>query len=125
MIHAGAAVGFNNETPQACARPFQHRSRRRDGTPLLPSPQEVYDGCFTEVKHVVASAVKAGTCHRFVLTSSVAAVAHPRPGGYVFTEKVRGSGGKRYCGTTRRSEAGEQSTLEPRLVGCVLTALAG
>jgi nucleoside-diphosphate-sugar epimerase len=64
VIHAGAAVGFNRETPQ-----------------------EVYDGCFTEVRHVVESVQKARTVQRFVFTSSFAAVGHPRPQGYVFTEK--------------------------------------
>jgi nucleoside-diphosphate-sugar epimerase len=64
VIHAGAAVGYNRETPQ-----------------------EVYDGCFTEVRHVVESVQKAGTVQRFVFTSSFAAVGHPRPQGYVFTEK--------------------------------------
>ncbi len=64
VIHAGAAVGYNEETPQ-----------------------QVYDGCFTEVRHVVESVQKAGTVRRFVFTSSFAAVGHPRPPGYVFTEK--------------------------------------
>jgi nucleoside-diphosphate-sugar epimerase len=64
VIHAGAAVGFNEETPQ-----------------------QVYDGCFTEVRHVVESAQAAGSVKRFVFTSSFAAVGHPRPEGYVFTEK--------------------------------------
>jgi dihydroflavonol-4-reductase len=63
VIHAGAAVGFNGE-----------------------SPQEVYDGCFVEVKHVLDSALKGGA-KRFVFTSSFAAVVHPRPPGYVFTER--------------------------------------
>ena len=64
VIHAGAAVGYNKETPQ-----------------------EVYDGCFTEVGHVIASVNKSGSVKRFVFTSSFAAVGHPRPEGYVFTEK--------------------------------------
>jgi nucleoside-diphosphate-sugar epimerase len=63
VIHAGAAVGYNRETPQ-----------------------QVYDGCFTENEHVAASAAKAGTVQRFVFTSSFAAVGHRRPEGYVFTE---------------------------------------
>ena len=63
VIHAGAAVGYNKETPQ-----------------------EVYDGCFTENAHVIESVQKAGTVKRFVFTSSFAAVGHPRPEGYVFTE---------------------------------------
>ncbi len=64
VIHAGATVGYNRETPQ-----------------------EVYDGCFTEVKQVIDSAVKSSNLRKFVFTSSLAAVAHPRPPGYVFTEK--------------------------------------
>ena len=64
VVHAGAAVGYNRETPQ-----------------------QVYDGCFTEVAHVLASARKSGALKRFVFTSSFAAVGHPRPEGYVFTEK--------------------------------------
>ena len=64
VIHAGAAVGYNRETPQ-----------------------QVYDGCFTEVEHVLESARKGGSLRRFVFTSSFAAVGHPRPEGYVFTEK--------------------------------------
>ena len=64
VIHAGAAVGFNKETPQ-----------------------QVYDGCFIQVQHVVESAQAARSVRRFVFTSSFAAVGHPRPEGYVFTEK--------------------------------------
>ena len=64
IIHAGAAVGFNRETPQ-----------------------EVYDGCFTENKHVIESVKKSGNVKRFVFTSSFAAIGHPRPEGYIFTEK--------------------------------------
>ena len=63
VIHAGAAVGYNRETPQ-----------------------EVYDGCFTENQHVLDSALRSGSMKRFVFTSSFAAVGHPRPQGYVFTE---------------------------------------
>lgn len=65
VIHAGATVGYNKE-----------------------KPQRVYDGCFTEVAHVLGSVRKAGgSVKRFVFTSSFAAVAHAAPHGYVFTEK--------------------------------------
>lgn len=64
VIHAGATVGFNRE-----------------------SPQEVYDGCFKENAHVIESVKRSGSVKRFVFTSSFAAVGHPRPEGYVFTEK--------------------------------------
>ena len=64
VIHTGATVGYNAETPQ-----------------------QIYDGCFTEVKHVVESVQKAGSVKRFVFTSSFSASWHHRPQGYVFTEK--------------------------------------
>lgn len=63
IVHAAAAVGYNKETPQ-----------------------QVYDGCFTQNEHVVASAVKTGSVKRFVFTSSCAAIVHPHPEKYVFTE---------------------------------------
>ena len=63
VIHAGATVGYNKETPQ-----------------------EVYDGCFTENDHVIDSVKKSKNIKRFVFTSSFAAVGHPRPPGYIFTE---------------------------------------
>ena len=64
VIHSGATVGFNRETPQ-----------------------EVYDGCFKENAHVIESVKRSGSVKRFVFTSSFAAVGHPRDQGYVFTEK--------------------------------------
>ena len=64
VMHAGATVGYNRETPQ-----------------------EVYDGCFTEVRTVLDSAMKSTNLKKFVFTSSFAAVGHPRPEGYVFTER--------------------------------------
>ena len=76
VIHLGAAVGFNRETPQ-----------------------EVYDGCHTEVAHVLESARRSAALRRFVFTSSFAAVAHPRPEGYVFTEKD-------WCGDNRDDDPG-------------------
>ena len=81
VIHAGATVGYNKETPQ-----------------------EVYDGCFTEVQHVVDSAKRAGTVKRFVFTSSFAAVGHPRPEGYVFTERD-------WCGFCRKLEQNLKNLL--------------
>jgi nucleoside-diphosphate-sugar epimerase len=64
VIHCGAPIGHNQETAQ-----------------------EVYDGCFTQNEHVIDSVKKTGTVKRFVFTSSFAAVWHPCPQGYVFTEK--------------------------------------
>ncbi len=59
------------------------------GTPM-PSgdtaQQDVYDGCFTQIDHVLESARKAGTVKRFLYTSSLAAVIFPAPDDYVFTE---------------------------------------
>ncbi|MDE0056106.1 MAG: NAD-dependent epimerase/dehydratase family protein [Gammaproteobacteria bacterium] len=51
------------------------------------TPQEVYDGCFTVVDHVIESVRRAGTVRRLVLTSSFSAVSHPADEGYVYTEK--------------------------------------
>lgn len=64
VFHVGATVGYHHE-----------------------SPREVYDGCFTEVDHVIDSVVKSKSVRRFVFTSSFAAVWHPEPQGYVYTEK--------------------------------------
>ena len=50
-------------------------------------PQQVYDGCFTMVDHVIESVRRAGTVRRLVLTSSFSAVSHPAREGYVYTEK--------------------------------------
>lgn len=63
IIHAAAPQGYNNEPPQA-----------------------TYDGCFTQMTHIIDSVLKAGTVQRFVYTSSFAAVTHPCEEGYVFTE---------------------------------------
>ena len=65
VIHAGATVGFNRETPQ-----------------------EVYDGCFKENAHVIESVKKSGSVSRFVFTSSFAAVGHPRNGLRVHRERL-------------------------------------
>ena len=53
------------------------------------TPQQVYDGCFTVVEHVVESVQIAGTVRRLILTSSFSAVSHPADEGYVYTEKDR------------------------------------
>ena len=79
VIHAGAAVGYNRETPQ-----------------------QVYDGCFTENEHVLQSALKSGSMKRFVFTSSFAAVGHPAPRGYVFTEQD-------WCGDNAEAYGGRWS----------------
>ena len=51
------------------------------------TPQQVYDGCFTVVEHVIESVRRAGTVRRLILTSSFSAVSHPAHEGYVYTEK--------------------------------------
>ena len=61
------------------------------GTPMLYggqiTPRECYDGMVEGIKNVLASASKAGTVKRFVYTSSFAAIGHPSPSGYVYTEE--------------------------------------
>ncbi|MCY3883711.1 MAG: NAD-dependent epimerase/dehydratase family protein [Gammaproteobacteria bacterium] len=61
------------------------------GTPMLYggkiTPRECYDGMVEGIKKVLDSSTKAGTVKRFVYTSSFAAIGHPAPSGYVFTEE--------------------------------------
>ena len=61
------------------------------GTPMLYggkiTPRECYDGMVDGIKNVLGSASRAGTVKRFVYTSSFAAIGHPAPSGYVYTEE--------------------------------------
>lgn len=57
-------------------------------------PQEVYDGAVGGTRNVMASVQKAGTIKRFIYTSSFAAIHHPAPAGYVFSEKDWASDGR-------------------------------
>ncbi|MCY4656624.1 MAG: NAD-dependent epimerase/dehydratase family protein [Gammaproteobacteria bacterium] len=61
------------------------------GTPMLYggqiTPRECYDGMVEGIFNVLNSATKAGTVKRFVYTSSFAAIGHPAPSGYVYTEE--------------------------------------
>ena len=63
------------------------------GTPMLYggkiTPRECYDGMVDGIRNVLASATKSGTVKRFVYTSSFAAIGHPAPSGYVYTEDDR------------------------------------
>lgn len=60
------------------------------GTPMLYggkiTPRECYDGMVEGIKNVLDSATRAGTVKRFVYTSSFAAIGHPAPSGYVYSE---------------------------------------
>ncbi len=49
-------------------------------------PRSVYDGAVEGTGNVLGSVKKAGTIRRFVYTSSFAAIHHPAPSGYLFTE---------------------------------------
>lgn len=57
-------------------------------------PQQVYDGAVSGTENVMQSVRKAGTVKRFIYTSSFAAIAHPAPSGYVFSEKDWASDGR-------------------------------
>jgi nucleoside-diphosphate-sugar epimerase len=50
-------------------------------------PQQVYDGAVSGTRNVMDSVQKAASIKRFVYTSSFAAISHPAPPGYVFTEQ--------------------------------------
>jgi len=51
------------------------------------TPRQVYDGMLNGTKNVLNSVKKVGTVKRFVYTSSFAAIHHPMPSGYIFTEE--------------------------------------
>jgi nucleoside-diphosphate-sugar epimerase len=51
------------------------------------NPRQVYDGAVNGTRNILNSVKKSGTVKRVVYTSSFAAIAHPAPPGYVFTEK--------------------------------------
>ena len=65
VLHVGTAMGYGGAN----------------------SPRQVYDCALDGTRNVLDSAQKAGTVRRFVYTSSFAAIGHPAPAGYVFTEK--------------------------------------
>ena len=50
------------------------------------TPRETYDGMVDGIQKVLDSAAKTGTVKRFVYTSSFAAIGHPAPSGYIYTE---------------------------------------
>ena len=60
------------------------------GTPMgyggANNPQQVYDGALAGVRNVVGSVQRAGTVKRLIYTSSFAAIGHPSPPGYRYTE---------------------------------------
>ncbi len=60
------------------------------GTPMgyggANNPQQVYDGAIAGTNNVLGSLKKAGTVKRLVYTSSFAAIGHPGPSGYRYTE---------------------------------------
>merc|ERR1719161_576986 len=55
------------------------------------TPQAIYDGGVVATKNVLSSVSKSGSVKRVVYTSSVAAMLHPAPPGYEFTEADWGS----------------------------------
>ena len=61
------------------------------GTPMVYSgannPRQIYDGALNGTKNVLNSVKEVGTVKRFIYTSSFAAIHHPMPSGYIFTEK--------------------------------------
>ena len=64
LLHVGTAMGYGG----------------------LNNPQQVYDGAIDGTKNVLNSVKKVGTIKRVIYTSSFAAIGHPAPPGYVFTE---------------------------------------
>ncbi len=65
VMHVGTAMGYANAN----------------------NPRQVYDGAVNGTRNILDSVKKAGTVKRVVYTSSFAAISHPAPTGYVFSEK--------------------------------------
>jgi nucleoside-diphosphate-sugar epimerase len=51
------------------------------------NPRQVYDGAISGTQNVLDSVKRVGSVNRLIYTSSFAAIGHPAPPGYVFTEK--------------------------------------
>ncbi|MCH2335376.1 MAG: NAD-dependent epimerase/dehydratase family protein [Pseudomonadales bacterium] len=64
ILHVGTAMGYGGAN----------------------DPRQVYEGAVNGTSNVLASVRKAGTVKRFIYTSSFAAIGHPAPPGYVYTE---------------------------------------
>jgi nucleoside-diphosphate-sugar epimerase len=68
------------------------------GTPMgyggANNPQQVYDGALVGTQNVLSSVQQAGSVKRFIYTSSFAAISHPGPSGYRFTEQDWASDGR-------------------------------
>jgi nucleoside-diphosphate-sugar epimerase len=59
------------------------------GTPkgkAAPTPRDVYEGATAGTANLLRSVRRAGSVRRFVYTSSCAAINHPAPAGYFYTE---------------------------------------
>lgn len=65
VLHVGTAMGYGGAN----------------------NSRQVYDGAVDGTRNVLGSVKRAGSVKRFVYTSSFAAIGHPQPPGYVFTEK--------------------------------------
>ncbi len=65
VLHVGTAMGYGGAN----------------------NPRQVYDGAVGGTRNVLDSVKKAGTVKRFTYTSSFAAIGHPAPPGYVYTER--------------------------------------
>jgi nucleoside-diphosphate-sugar epimerase len=72
VLHAGTAMGYGGAN----------------------DPQQVYDGAVSGTANVMESVQRAGTVQRLIYTSSFAAISHPAPAGYVFSETDWASDGR-------------------------------
>jgi nucleoside-diphosphate-sugar epimerase len=68
------------------------------GTPMgyagVNNPRQVYDGAIAGTRNVLGAVRRANTVRRVIYTSSFAAVGHPAPSGYRFTEADWASDGR-------------------------------
>ncbi len=65
VLHVGTAMGYGGAN----------------------KPQQVYDGAVNGTNNILGSVERASTVRRLVYTSSFAAISHPAPAGYCYTEE--------------------------------------
>ena len=65
VLHVGTAMGYGG----------------------VNNPRQVYDGAINGTRNVINAIKNSGSVRRLVYTSSFAAIGHPAPSGYIYTEK--------------------------------------
>ena len=87
------------------------------GTPMgyggANNPEEIFDGAVDGTLNLIDTIKKGGSVKRLVYTSSFAAVGHPAPAGYVYTEDDWASDGREGDPLWNFDENGELQRPKP------------